>query len=356
MADPTSTATSNALLARTARLRARVAGGALVLVILALVGFLSDGVPSTPPPEKNAALLGNIENISEPVGTKPVAKTSNDSVSSNAMLSVISKPLAGSQPPPLEQPIVDFFDDAAIRSDAGDRQSACRLGFDLALCSDLDGLREAEAAFSATSSSSGSTGLGMHIEHLSLLREQITRGETVCKGLSAEQINSGWKHLARAAELGDSDAAVFFVAQPPLSVTAFLENIDGWLFYRNNYVRMLHRAVTDGNAQALYYAQRLAFGLPPIAELVRSGREMPTDSLAGLTYSLVLTRIADGPNAAGFERNAARARALLTVEQIGAAHAAANRIYERSFKHGSTNIDFESGPTRDFDAKKCYDR
>lgn len=272
----------------------------------------------------------------------------------------ISFGLAGSgsksySPPALETPVAAFFEEASRRAADGDRQAACRLGFDLALCAEIDELRDSEQVFlgfSATMNSPGAqTGI---VEHLSRIRESIARAERVCEGLKPEQIAASWRFLVRAAEMGDDDAAAYFVLSPPMSTTDFLSDLDGWNYYRNNHERLMEEAIARGNPQALFSLQRSAFGLPPIPQLVRHGADTPTDALRGLTYSLVLSRLSDVPNAAGFERNAAMARTSLTAAQIRSAEKAADQIYERSFKQ-HRNLDFESGPTRDFDAKKCYD-
>ncbi|MEO6064658.1 MAG: hypothetical protein ABIP49_02605 [Lysobacterales bacterium] len=261
-------------------------------------------------------------------------------------------------PPPLNATVASFFKEADRSAVMGDRQAACRLGFDLALCASIEEIRDSKAVFEVWSATDprAATAPDGYVEHLSLMHENIERAERICKGLTPEQIASSWKYLTRAAELGDHDAAAYFVFQPPLSQTHFFEDLDGWLYFRSNYQRLIERGIAGGNPQALFMAQRQAFGLPPISivQQSRPDANFPEDPLLGLTYSLVLARISDAPNAAGFVRNGASARALLTAAEIRSAVAAADAMYERSFKQ-HRNLDFESGPTRDFDAKKCYD-
>lgn len=258
-------------------------------------------------------------------------------------------------PPPLDATIASYFEDADRRAKQGDRKAACRLGFDLALCSEIDEVRTVEASFTQHAREANSPRAQENIaEHLSQMRENIERAEKICKDLPPEQIASSWKYLTRAAELGDHDAAMYFVFEPPMSTSHFLADIEGWSYFMKHYDSLLQRGLAAGNPQALFFLQRTSFGLPPTAQFMPPGTDFPTDPLRGLTLSLVLSRITDVPNAAGFERNAASARASLTAAQIRAAEKAADEMYERSFKQHS-NFNFESGPTRDFDAKKCYD-
>lgn len=267
----------------------------------------------------------------------------------------------GEAAPAFDAPIASYFEEEARRAQNGNRRSACRLGFDLSLCSRIDKIRTTEEYFLRQAEQTSAEELtpprsgAIIIEHLGRARENILRAETICGGLTAEQQAMAWKFLTRAAELGDHNAAAYFVFAPPLSKTDFLNDFEGWTYYMNNYERLLARAVAAGNPQALFLSQRFAMGLPPISAFNPSGntRQVPKDLIRGLTYSLVLERISDLGNARDFRTQTDHARSMLTAAQIGQATEAADAMYKGLFKQ-QFNLDFGSGPTRDFDAKKCY--
>lgn len=260
--------------------------------------------------------------------------------------------VSGTPPlPPLDAAFDEVFEDLDRRARAGDRRAACRLGFDLLLCREKDRLQAMlDHMIDSNARLDPATTNSIQLSNaIAILAERIRRAGRVCTDGATARTPDAWRYLARAAELGDHNAATYFVAMPPFDPERTLDQLDGWQFYRDAAIPLLERATAAGNPQALYWLRLLHSGG---AQLHGSAQFVGRDAQRALVMALVLRSFADDQTRAALDEEIAASRAALPNERFARAEEEAERLRKAVFARQAP-IDFAGGIFNEYDSKQC---
>ena len=158
------------------------------------------------------------------------------------------------------EPLTTRFADLADRAQKGDKKAACQLSSDLDLCWRIPAMRKYILEMEQQAASRSAEQSDEFLPGIAALEQDIERGQTVCVGLTDQQLASAWRHQLRAAELGDADAGYRFLTSPPLDHQRFADNMEGWAEYLRNFRPLLERLVAAGHIPSTYFAQGLYAG------------------------------------------------------------------------------------------------
>jgi hypothetical protein len=204
--------------------------------------------------------------------------------------------------PPLDLPIDAIFDELADRADRGDAKAACRLAVELQRCRMAGfmgrGTRRLENR--ATREEDEDRRESM-INELARIENERERSETVCSGLSTEQLDQAFRFQQQAAQ-SLPELRSWAATQPALNFMNFVNELDAWQQYRNTALPWLEAAAMEGDLAALASLTRVhsqrdprQMRFPPISE--------PDDERFLLYGSLLERRgISFGPLQQGLDR------------------------------------------------------
>lgn len=244
--------------------------------------------------------------------------------------------------------IVDHFDELEARARRGERAAACRLGFDLLLCRERESMADS-IRFFIDSGARNPGGTESSVTIVQELEGKLERAAMICDGLPSATRDDAWRHLARAANLGDARAAARFAGYPPFSLIDDGSDVHARRYHAANARRLLLQAFEAGNPEALFLIQRQSASDSAGLTGVRS---VAPDALRAVAYAIVLAPISDPSNEAWYQRQIDEARSTWPPERFAQATAIAD-AYRRAHAQPSERIDFDGGVFRHYDGAHC---
>jgi hypothetical protein len=210
----------------------------VVIVVVFGLGWYWRALPTAPPAGASPAV--------RPAAASPLMADlvpAAAATSSEPSLPVLP-PLPGDDDIPLAELFV-LLEESAL---GGERVAACRLAAELDRCRKLPKLR-ADAVFWESNARRSDALLEYAIDAVARNEAAIASLEVHCAGITDEQLASGWRHQLRAADLGDREAALRYLLDPPLPERA-LDDLPGWAEYARRFAPMLEALAAGGDANA----------------------------------------------------------------------------------------------------------
>jgi hypothetical protein len=189
-----------------------------------------------------------------PADAAAIARADAEVLPSAGLAPAAAAPTLPSIPPPTPLPAVDdaplseLIDQLDERARGGERAAACRLAAELDRCRRLPKLRR-DAAFWEASAQRSDTLIEHAIDAVAQNEAAIAGLEVHCSGISDAQLAGAWQHQLRAADLGDREAALRYLLDPPLPDRA-LDDLPGWAEYARRFAPMLEALAAGGDANA----------------------------------------------------------------------------------------------------------
>lgn len=174
--------------------------------------------------------------------------------------------------PPNDLPLNESFEQLKELAQSGNRNAACRLVEELTECfnaeSQAAGLRIMER--SLTSQENPPDHL---FKAVSSTQERLKQFEKRCGGLESEQLQQSYDMQRLAAEQGIPALQIRYLNQPMLIRQRFLNDIEGWMDYKEKAPRIAEQLLRQGYPQAAIWLARthmpdrqiqdnLAFSMP----------------------------------------------------------------------------------------------
>lgn len=252
----------------------------------------------------------------------------------------------------VERPLRERIDQVRRLGLEADRDTACAIGVDLALCAQLDSAkatydrmidnaaraRESGSAEALANAMAGAASWGATVE----------RGLRHCDGIDASDISTRWLYLMRAAELGNAHAQLVILMSPPFEAENVGAQLAGLEFLQTRALPLATSSAQRGNAELMYAvlavdsgAFTFPLGIAPQRDVVRL-----------LAFAQTITAIAD-PYAAETARRAyADAMRSATPDQLQRAHEWSGKMLKDAFKDVK-NFDLATGFMREPWADRC---
>lgn len=174
--------------------------------------------------------------------------------------------------PPNDLPLNETFEQLKELAQSGNRNASCRLVEELTECfnaeSQAAGLRIMER--SLTSQENPPDHL---FKAVSSTQERLKQFEKRCGGLETEQLQQSYDMQRLAAEQGIPALQIRYLNQPMLIRQRFLNDIEGWMDYKEKAPRIAEQLLRQGYPQAAIWLARthmpdrqiqdnLAFSMP----------------------------------------------------------------------------------------------
>lgn len=315
-----------------------LAKAALPLILLALVAgvafWLRSGVApsSTPDPGTETAAATAPEADGEPAPAAPAPDGA-----------LPTTPVAPAPLPSLAAPLALVIDELRTRSEAGDRDAACRLAAELAACSQASDLRadydrwlaQRHSMLARLTDEGAKRRMATETENQMEQRESLI--DTLsrhCEGTPAttpDQIAAQWRH---AALLGSPAAMKQYASGNAFRWSSLMDSLPLLAIYRGEAEAMATRVARGGDAGMVL---ALAAGYDPSPLMNRSllAQSLGDDGARALAMYQQLQAAWDGlpPEQMGSQRRILAARiAALESELSPAERARANRIREQELK------------------------
>ena len=195
------------------------------------------------------------------------------------------------------------------RAESGDTRAACRIGVELDRC------RQQK------------------------LGSALAGSEAHCKGVTDEQTRSAARYLLQSALAGNTAAATLYATAPPMSETAFTDQLDDWRDFRDHAPTLLLNAVQAGDVSALYYAYFQAVGGPRTGGVTM----VPHDPIVALTYAGALRTLLTGDALTKIESRIAKLSVGLDPAKVSAALAEGARLRQTSFARTAVVTEIQYG-------------
>jgi hypothetical protein len=206
-----------------------------------------------------AALIGagwhwHGQSLPAPADAIAIARPGAEAPLPDSLAAVTAASTLSAMPPTTPLPAVDdaalseLIDQLDARARSGERAAACRLAAELDRCRRLPRLRR-DAAFWEANAQRSDTLLEHAIDAVAQNEAAIAGLELHCRGISDDQLAGAWQHQLRAADLGDREAALRYLLDPPLPERA-LDDLPGWAEYARRFAPMLEALAAGGDANA----------------------------------------------------------------------------------------------------------
>lgn len=164
---------------------------------------------------------------------------------------VATRPTAGV---PRNAALIDEIDGLIERADQGDSAAACRLAWDLDLCSRASKLPALQQEW-LDSSAAERPHSQAEAESAALLQRVdawARRASVVCVGLPDDYLRETANRMYRSASLGNATSMARFALAPPFGEMLSLEQAELIDVHRRNALQFLERAALAGEPTGLY--------------------------------------------------------------------------------------------------------
>lgn len=181
---------------------------------------------------------------------------------------------SGSAPlPPLDAPLDSVFDELADRARRGEARAACRLAVELQRCRRAGyigrGSRRLESMAAQEDDLDRRESM---IGELARIEAERERSETVCSGVTGDQLAQAFAFQQQAAQ-AMPELRTWAATHPALDAMNFVNELDAWQQYRHVALPWLEQAALDGDPAALIalvrihgQSDRRGFLFPPIRQ------------------------------------------------------------------------------------------
>lgn len=227
--------------------------------LLAVGWFLGRGLSPAPPAsagQEDAPLAAATGSAADALPGKTDANTTAATPSA-AVAAAPTAPGGLAPLPPADAALADVFDELLQRARGGDSRAACRLASDLQRCQ-----RAAREAFAPdflerrAAQERDEERRESMIEYLASMEERSARSESLCAGVTPQQIDHAFELQLQAAQ-ADPALRLWTALNPALDAQFFVNDLERWQQYRLVARPWLEAAAAEGDVAAVIALARV---------------------------------------------------------------------------------------------------
>jgi hypothetical protein len=206
---------------------------------------------------------GSVVHGAESSGQSPAAEIGAEPDSSDDIIDRVRtvSAIAPSQPgspavapvgdlPDADVPVVALIDELDERARRGDPRAACRLGMELMRCRKARQQANIRELLQSAVQQRDHDIADFEVDLLAKMEDRHAASERRCEGVGPEQWNRAVEFQRIAAERGDARMRLWYVAEPALDPSFFLDDLEEWARYRAVARRYLDEALQAGLSEA----------------------------------------------------------------------------------------------------------